>query len=603
MYSVSQDYIDKLKEVSVKHRRITGSIGDVAFTEEDILSGSFSYSEQAVSSSDIKLGGVFVGQMNLTFLKSFASRIPRGSWKGKEILVSIGLKIDSNTWEDIPLKPYYIDEANHSASGVEVKAYDVMSKFDKSMSINTTSGKIYDYLSYACNNCGVTLGMTQAQCEALPNGDQTLGLYPSNDIDTWRDMISWLAVTVGGFATINRSGALELRVWSNQPVITLGKDDRFAGGSWSDFVTYYTGVSIVNIEEETTSYYGLSVGDTGLTMNLGSNPLLQYGTTELKTQQRRAVLTALQNFNYTPFKCTSLFDVAFDLGDVIRFTGGLAGTDHSDSCIMRIDFNYSKGCTMQGYGKNPAIFGAKSKTDKNISGLVSRTSENEYSTLTYVNITDFTLGEDQQTRVIDLKFASVKPKTVAMFHEINLDLTITAASGIATCTVEYYLDSQLVSYSPVATWNNDGKHILSLMYFLTTLAGGGSYNWEVRLTISGGSATVDIGDARAIIQGQGLVEWTEWDGNIEFTGEKAIYIPTYIINGISADAIAVSSQSMEINENKEAGATEQIGEIPASNITVETIGDTMMIVFVNPDYVHRAGEGYFAGGDIATGLL
>jgi len=602
MYAVSQEYIEKLKSLSVKTRRITGMVGDVGFTEDDILMGSFNYAEQAVASSDIKLGGVFIGQLSLTFLKSFADRIPRGSWKGKEIRVNIGLKLDENTWEYVPIKSYFIEEANHSASGVDVKAYDVMTKFDKSMSIDTTSGKIYDYLTFACGRCGVQLGMTEEEVDALPNGNQILGLYPTNDIDTWRDLISWCAVTVGGFATINRSGALELRVWSDEPVLTLDRNDRFAGGTWSDFVTYYTGVSIVNIEKETTSYYGVPIGDTGLTMNLGSNPLLQYGTDELKAQQRRAVLTALQKFNYTPFKCSSLFDAALDLGDVIRFTGGLAGEDYSDSCVMRIDFNYSKGCTMQGYGKNPAVFGAKSKTDKNISGLISRTSENEYSTLTYVNITDFTLGENISTRVIDIKFASVKPKTVAMFHEINLDVELAEGSDVATCYVEYYLDSNLISYQPVATWNNSGKHILSLMYFLTTLAGAGSYNWEVKLRMSGATATVDIGDARALIQGQGLVEWTEWDGNIEFTGDKAIFIPAYTINAMSSQTITAETRH-EMYENEMAGASEQIGAIPANGIEVVGIGDTIFIEFVDPDYVPRAGEGLYAGGGLTTGLL
>lgn len=602
MFPVSQDYIDKLKDVSIKTRSISGLVGDIGFTEDDILAGSFNYTEQAVSGSDIKLGGVFVGQLNLTFLRSFADRIPRGSWKGKQVRCSIGLKLGDGTWEYVQLKPYFIDEANHSASGVEVKAYDIMTKFDKSMSINTTSGKIYNYLSFACNNCGVQLGMSEAQIEALPNGDQTLGLYSSNDIETWRDLISWCAVTVGGFATINRSGALELKVWSDTPVIELGRNDRFAGGTWSDFVTYYTGVSIVNIEEETTSYYGVQSEDTGLTMNLGSNPLLQYGTAELKNTQRRAVLTALQKFHYTPFKCTSLFDVAFDLGDVIRFSGGLAGEDYSDCCVMRIDFNYSKGCTLQGYGKNPAVFGAKSKTDKNISGLISRTSENEYATLTYVNFTDFVLGENEQTRVINVRFASVKAKTVAMFHEINLDVTLAEGSDVATCQVEYYLDSTLIAYSPVATWNNSGKHILSLMYFINTLAGGNFYNWEVRLTMSGASATIAVGDSRAIIQGQGIAEYKEWDGNIEFIGENAIWIPTYTINAISTSRVSASVRH-EKYDNESAGATENIGNVEANSISVVEVSDTIFIEFVNPDYVHRAGDGFYGGEGIATGLL
>lgn len=603
MYAVSEAYIEKLKEASVKRRRISGYVGDIPFTENDILSGSFSYTEQAVASSDIKLGGVFIGQMSITFLKSYADMIPRGTWKGMEIHASIGLRIATDTWEDVPLKTYVIDDATHTAAGVTIKAYDVMSKFDKAISMSTTSGHIFDFVQAACDACGVPNGMTEEACEELPNGDQILGLYPTNDIDTWRDLISWAAVTVGGFATINRAGQLELRIWQDEPVLTLGRNDRFAGGQWSDFVTYYTGVSIVNIEDETTSYYGIPIGDTGLTMNLGSNPLLQYGTTEIKTAQRRAVLDALGKFQYVPFKNQSLFDPAMDLGDVIRYTEGLAGANYSDCCVMRIDYKYSQGCTLQGYGKNPALFGAKSKADKNLSGLISRTSENEYATLTYVNITDYTLGELQDTQVISIRFASVKPKTVAIFHEINLDVTLAENSQIATCQVKYYLDSVLVGYQPVATWNNSGKHILSLMYFINTLAGAGFYNWEVYLTISGATATIGINDARAILQGQGVVEYKEWDGNIKFEGENAIYISPYAINAIStANISADATITAAANESEEI--TENIGEVATNGITAITdIDDTIVIDIGYPDFVKRAGEGYYAGNEITTGLL
>lgn len=600
MYAVSNDYIEKLTARSVKTRRIVGTVGNVAFTENDILSGSFTYSEQAVSSNDIKLGGVFIGQLNITFLRAFSSRITRGTWKGKAITISVGLKLDNGNWEDVPLKTYYIEEASHGAVGVTIKAYDIMSKFDKAIGMTTTSGTMYDMLHVACETCEVPLGMTRQQIEALPNGNVVLGIYPTNDIDTWRDLVSWIAVTAGGFATINRSGGLEIRSWSSEPVLTVDKNTRFSGGSWSDFETYYTGVSVVNIEEATTSYYGTSIGDTGLTMNLGSNPLLQYGTEAIRTAQRRAVLDALSNFRYTPYKCTSLIDPALDLGDVIRFTEGLAGTE-SFGCVMKIDFNYAKGTTIQGYGKNPAIFGAQSKTDKNMAGLISRTTDGEYVSLTYVNVAEVTLGEDEQKPVIEYRFASIKNKTVALFHEINLDVTATEGSdGIITCQVEYYLNEELIDYSPVATWNNDGKHILSLMYFLTPLAGGTANDWEVRLTLHGATGTIAIGSARAMIQGQGIVQEKEWEGQIEIEEQ----IPLYTINGLGALAIAASTTQRVIAVTS-SSSEEQVEQLEINAMSIEDIRDTIYLSMSIPDFWRRAGEGMYAGSDdgLTIGLL
>ena len=153
MYEVSQAYINKLKSIGKKRRRIRGTIGSVSFTELDILENSFSYTDIAVKSSDIKLGVVFIGSLKLTFLQSFVSRIPRGSWRGRIISnLSIGLFLghdedDEEIWEDVPLKPYIIGEANHSALGIDIVAYDAMSKFNATIQLSTTSGNLYGIAS------------------------------------------------------------------------------------------------------------------------------------------------------------------------------------------------------------------------------------------------------------------------------------------------------------------------------------------------------------------------------------------------------------------------------------------------------------------------
>ena len=318
MYSVSSAYLAKLKSVGKKTRRIRGSIGSVNFTELDILENSFSYTDIAVKSSDIKLGGVFIGSLKLTFLQSFISRIPRGSWRGRVISnLSIGLFLgldenDEEIWEDVPLKPYTIDEANHSALGLDIVAYDDMSKFDATIQLSTTSGNLYGIASLACDSCGVTLGMTAQEMAALPNGNVILGLYPDNDIETWRDLISWIAATAGGFATINRDGELEFRIWKEEEDIAIGVNDRFTGGKWSDFSTNYTAVQLTDAETGEALYYAIEQ-DTGLTMDLGANPLLQYGVRSAREAECRAILAALQNLKYVPFSSSSLIDPALDL--------------------------------------------------------------------------------------------------------------------------------------------------------------------------------------------------------------------------------------------------------------------------------------------------
>lgn len=513
MYSVSQAYINKLKSVSKKKRRIRGTIGSVSFTENDILENSFSYTDIAVKSADIKLGGVFVGKMELTFLKSITDQIARGTWKDRVINLTIGLEVSSGVWEDVPLKPYTIAESNHSALGVDIVAYDNMQKFDKTAMIGSSTGTLNGFALLACQSCGVALGMTAEEMAALPNGNQTLGVYPDNDIETWRDLISWIAVTIGGFATIDRLGRLVFRNWSETPVLSLGVNDRFKGGTWSDFSTKYTAIKVSNTEEGTVSYYSVTPDD-GLTLDIGGNPLLQYGVESVKDAQRTAILNAVQKLRYVPFTSSSLLDPAFDLGDVISFPNGIA--NNSKCCVMRIDFSYRKGATLKGYGKNPSLNGARSASDKAISQNARNSKSNGISYYPYINAEEIELTTTE-TSLYHIEFAVAEETTLTLWHEFKLFSEL--VSDTQEVTLHYYYDGDLEAFEPVNTYSEDGYHMFKGDYYLLNVSAGGSHTWEVRALIDGGSASIGIGDLRAMLMGQKMDASAGGDGNINLTDE------------------------------------------------------------------------------------
>ena len=522
MYEVSQDYLDKLFATGSKQRRIRGYLDNVPFTEADIVAESLSITDKCLNSNDINLGGVFIGQLEMSFLPAFKQNVPRGTWKDRCISMSIGLLLDeeNDTWEDVPMKPFFIQEANHSKKGVSITAYDAMNDFDKNLNLSTTAGSLYDFLSYACQQCGVTLGMTQAQVEALPNGDEILGVYPENDMDTWRDFISYCASVAGGYATINRAGGLEVRTWHDTPDLTIDMHHRDINGSWSDFETYYTGLSVVDADSEMTRYYNVEP-DTGLTMKLGNHPLMQYGTNETKTRMALAVLDALQSFVYTPYSSLSFIDPAIDLGDVVSYTDGLAG-EESICCVHKLIYSYRKGVKLTGFGKNPALFGAQSKTDKNIAGLINKQDANVMVTHTFENSAQMELEEDTRYSIIKMRFATINAKVIKLLHEIQLDTTITSQDGVMTAKAYYYLDDDLLAYSPETTWDNDGMHLMHLIYWVQNLEGGRAYTWEVALELTGGTATIDRGWIHALLEAQGLVATEEWDGIIDVEEEYSL---------------------------------------------------------------------------------
>ena len=59
-------------------------------------------------------------------------------------------------------------------------------------------------------------------------------------------------------------------------------------------------------------------------MNLGVNPLLQFGLKETREQLCTNILNDLAVVDYVPFDSETIGNPALDLGDVIRFKGGHA---------------------------------------------------------------------------------------------------------------------------------------------------------------------------------------------------------------------------------------------------------------------------------------
>lgn len=522
MYNASADFLHELKQDS-RFEFIRGTIGGQAFNDDNII--SMSYSNQASDTKDVSFGLAYVGVLNCVLADL---NINRGSFKGLQINLEFGLQIppddpdDDPTIEWIPAGVFFVSEALWTDTGISITATDAMTKFDKSFAVTQTSGKVFDFLSLICSDCNVTLGVNQSYCEGLPNGDQTLGLYPTNDIKTYRDLLGWVAQTIGGFATIDRQGRLVVRSWADSGVVdTLTDDDReVTSCSFSDYETQYAGISIVNIDSKTTQFYG---SDSGSVINLGSNPLLQYGTAEVKDAQRNALAAVAQGITWTPFQCSILSNLVYDLGDVIRMNNAIQGTGTLYCCVMAISWTIKHLTTLGGFGANPALASGKSATDKAISGLLSRTSENEMIIHSFVNAEEIELEDEEEIEICEIHFATISPKIVTLWHEIDLDLEAVDPTEPITCIAHYYInDEEIESYHPTTTWDNDGKHLLTLNYFLGSLGEGQRYDWRVNLELLNATGTIGRENVHAVLQGQGLVAVDVWDGLVEIADDTYI---------------------------------------------------------------------------------
>lgn len=575
MYNVSQAFITATRQPIQKHF-LRGTVDGVTFAQSDVVAKSFKITNQLCENSKITLGGVYISKLEMTFATSYArSTVTRGKWQGKVIIPQIGLQVEGGSVEYIPAPAYsyIVREAKWTENGLSVIAYDNMSKFDKALNLNETSGKLFDFLSYSCSICGVGLGMTQAECESLCNGDFVFGLYPTDTVKTYRDLIAWIAQANATFALIGRDGNLYLKELPTQDEVdTINTGRRFTGAAFSDFETYYTGLSVVNIADNTTSYYNV-LPDTGLTMNLGANPFLQYGAEAVKTEVRQRILARLAQFRATPYSAAMLTNPAYDLGDCLKFTGGIA--DDNYCVVMQYALDIDK-LSVLGFGENPALISAQSKTDKDISGLKGQTQENKITYYTTANIAPFEVetGEDEQT-ITNIRFATLENTTVTMWHEYNLSVTLDDPDTPAVITAHYYIDGIEEAYTPTETVGEDGLHILGLQYYLRNVEAGAAHLWTVNLEIDGGTLEIEPNSARACLSGQGLIGADSFKGIIEATDTMPLFVVAAIACGTFTDSATVTTFADNTQSAADNIGLLPVGGSPVTDYIEDATGDTI----------------------------
>ena len=434
MYPVSEAFLSAVQENTRKYEwsgKITTTKGTVyEFTSKDIVKGSGYIIRSCCGNSEIELGSVYASEMKVTLFLD----VDRYSLEDAIVEIFYSLTLNDGTVETIPMGMFEISEANRHIKTIELVGYDYMLRFDKSAG-DMTSGYPYDFLTFACEKCKVELAHTKEEIEAMPNGTELLGIYQDGNIETYRDMIFYVAQVLGRVCQINREGKLELKAYGAEPVVTMEAKHRFSS-SYSDFVTRYTAVYSTNEVDAISEYYCLE-SDDGLTMNLGVNPFLQYGLVSTREAVITNILNAISVINYVPFDSDTIGNPALEPMDVVKFTGGHADDD-SISCITSVTYKINGKQTLKGVGKNPLLSSAKSKADKNIIGLLNQVETGKFVICAYENASELIVGEEA-IRIIDVTFAAIE-STSALFIG-NINCVVSAEDE--TVTKEYTVSQEV----------------------------------------------------------------------------------------------------------------------------------------------------------------
>ena len=594
---------------NIQEYKVSGSIGAVNFTESNVI--DLSISNQSTDSNEFRLGGVYIGQLSATFVNV---GIPRNYWIGKEIIVNvqIGLTI-------VPVGVYTIDSVSHTKGIAEVVAYDNMAKFDKAVNISEgASGSAYDFLTYACQQVGVTFGMTQAEVEALPNGTRPLVLFEMGDIETWRDFLYWVAVTLGSFATIDRDGHLVLRDFHNTFDDTIDYDVRYVNSSYGDDIIRFGTVSVYNNENKEN--YAVDIGsivEPSLNYNvlsMGANPFLQTDFSIIEDYLTDVATHLVNNVEYVPCEVTVPFAFHYDLGDVLQFTNG-QGSATNLFCIMGLSLNYNAECVLTGI---PFLKNVKSKSDKNVQNLSNSSSKDSFQSYEQKNVNAITIGENTRERVLLSRIASNRNTKAEIHIEIDLetlanvtsksytspfDLTDIFADVSAATTkgiVSYLINSEDSLRYPEEIWL-DGKHVLHLMYILPVTAN--SLNtFEVYMKAERGQITIPKGGAWLYASGSGLIGESAWGGVIDVS-DVATDFNLVEISFTSSTDVVTATVSVPVSISLSDVANDfNIIEMTFGNSTesllVTLSGTSKALLVENGDnFISESGQYFYTEGD------
>lgn len=331
-----------------------------SFTGADIRSGRIN---RSISGDSLEIGTVYASELTIDLGMS----INRYELYGAEITLDIQL---DGAADVIPMGIFTIAEINQSADRLHIKAYDNMIKLDDvkfSAASNINIQSPYLWLVDACTACGLTLGMTSAGVEGLPNGNRDTGFADVvTDASTWRDVVGYLGAYLGSFAYIGRDGALYLGKYKGVSDDTVPASFRYTS-SLSDYRTTYDGVYGTDKEAGVQEYVANS-NSGGIVLDIGVNPFLQFSSQASRLAALGEIINAWNGIYYVPFEVDMPLVPTYDVGDVLAFTGNQAAA-YDVGVITEIVYTIGGQMHVKCAGDNPLLTAAQDRFTKTVAGL------------------------------------------------------------------------------------------------------------------------------------------------------------------------------------------------------------------------------------------
>lgn len=366
MYNASADFKNLIKAdermFSYSGSIVTTGNDTYDFTGDDMRSGKITRS--ICSNDKLEVGTVFASEFDCE-LKLDVSRYEL--YNG---LINMSIELDGAE-DEIPMGTFIISEINQTMDKLNIKAYDDMIKFSGVKFVPTSNTAIkypHEWISAACTACGVTMGNTAVQIKAMPNGKRQLGYADiASDVETWRDVLGYIAAVLGGYAYIGRDRKLYFGTFKGTEDDTIPADFRYSS-NLSDYQTTFNGIYGV-YKKEGVQEYAENENADGLILDIGANPFLQFTKTTNRINALREIINVWDGLYYVPFDASIPMNPLYDPGDVLKFTGNQASDDIG--VITEIVYTVGGQMSVKCSGANPRLAEAQDRFTKTIEGYSS----------------------------------------------------------------------------------------------------------------------------------------------------------------------------------------------------------------------------------------
>ena len=539
MYNVSENYIAAVRANTRTDRLLcTLTFPDdpthpVSLTDADYGQGSISITWQCVDGEELMFGAAIAASMDI----SIRSSVNRYRFYGATLEPVYQVKTGTNTWESVPLGIFTVSEAERVGSLVTIDALDNMQKFDKEYGSAVLQGSPYEILAMICEYVGVTIGTTSAEIEDWPNATTQLQIDATNGCSTYRDALKAICQLLGAYAMVNRAGQLVVRQFHTTADTSLDKTDRYSSVI-ADYTCLYAGLSVTGLAGTFTKYD--ETVEDGLIMTMSDAMAWDSGDDNLLKNRVNAIFDLLQTIEYTPSEVSMPGDPSFDCGDMVELILDDEGNDTVNTIITEINWSYRQPMSWESVGQNPYVTGAVGSASRSNRMLSLQGEQNKIVMFTVRNAEEI-IASDTEKTLCKVSFATFSATEALFYASILMEVTpsspdykevtvdqhfidsannqvnltgLSAETGKVVLNVTYLLNNEIVPYDVKQIFIS-GKHAYVLFYPIMGLEAQTLYNWEVKVSVSGGSISVPEDGLRAILWGQNIVaSQIPWDGNI-----------------------------------------------------------------------------------------